>query len=80
VLQDHTVDCLQHRVQRSLLGAWLRFNATAGLPALITAIVGAIAGAHLLLLALDISQRHQVHAPPVETTPVERVEVASSAG
>ncbi len=39
----------------TLLGAWLGFHATAGLVALITAIVGATVGANLLLIALDIS-------------------------
>jgi hypothetical protein len=39
----------------ALIGAWLGFNSTAGLLALITAIVGAAVGANLILIALDIS-------------------------
>ena len=39
----------------ALVGAWLGFHATAGLLALVTAIVGAAAGANLILIALDIS-------------------------
>jgi pimeloyl-ACP methyl ester carboxylesterase len=39
----------------ALVGAWLGFNSTAGLLALITAIVGAAVGANLILIALDIS-------------------------
>ena len=42
-----------------LAGAWLGFNATDGLLALITAIVGATVGANLILLALDISWDRQ---------------------
>jgi hypothetical protein len=40
----------------ALAGAWLGFLATAGLLALITAIVGAAVGANLVLIALDISR------------------------
>jgi hypothetical protein len=39
----------------ALVGAWLGFNATAGLLALITTIVGAAVGGNLILLALDLS-------------------------
>ena len=39
----------------SLLGTWLGFNATAGLLALLTAIVGAAVTSNLSLLALDIT-------------------------
>jgi pimeloyl-ACP methyl ester carboxylesterase len=39
----------------ALVGAWAGFNAADGLLALITAIVGAAAGANLILIALDIS-------------------------
>jgi hypothetical protein len=38
----------------ALIGAWLGFNATTDLLALVTAIVGAAAGANLILLVLDI--------------------------
>jgi hypothetical protein len=39
----------------ALVGGWLGFNATEGLFALFTAIVGAVAGANATLLVLDIS-------------------------
>ena len=39
----------------ALVGAWLGFHATDRLLALITAIVGAAAGANLAVLALDIA-------------------------
>jgi pimeloyl-ACP methyl ester carboxylesterase len=43
----------------ALVGGWLGFNATEGLVALSTTIVGAIAGANLILLVLDIAwDRH----------------------
>jgi len=52
-----------HRVAAAagggLAGAWLGFQATDGLLSLITAIVGAIVGANLILLALDISWDRQ---------------------
>ena len=38
----------------ALLGGWLGFNATQGFAALATTIVGAVVGANLLLLALDL--------------------------
>lgn len=40
----------------ALIGAWLGFNATADLLALITSIIGAAAGANLILLVLDIAR------------------------
>jgi pimeloyl-ACP methyl ester carboxylesterase len=40
----------------ALVGAWLGFNATTDLLALITSIVGAAAGANLILLAYDIAR------------------------
>jgi hypothetical protein len=42
-----------------VVGTWLGFNATEGLVALLTTIVGAVAGANLLLLALDIAWDRQ---------------------
>ena len=39
----------------ALVGAWLGFNTTTGLLALITAIAGATVGANLLLITLDIA-------------------------
>jgi pimeloyl-ACP methyl ester carboxylesterase len=47
----------------ALVGAWLGFHASAGLFALITGIVGATAGANLILLALDIWRDRQVREP-----------------
>ncbi|HME04467.1 MAG TPA: hypothetical protein VKG38_15715, partial [Solirubrobacteraceae bacterium] len=40
----------------ALVGALLGFNATAGLMAVITTIVGAAAGANLGLIALDVAR------------------------
>jgi pimeloyl-ACP methyl ester carboxylesterase len=55
----------------ALVGAWLGFNVTEGLLALITTIVGASVGANLTLLALDIAWDRQVRdrfaAGPKET-------------
>jgi pimeloyl-ACP methyl ester carboxylesterase len=42
-------------VSGALVGAWLGFNATTGVLALVTTIVGAAAGSNLTLLALDIA-------------------------
>ena len=39
----------------ALVGAWLGFNATAGVLALITTVVGASVGGNLTVLALDIA-------------------------
>ena len=41
-------------ISGGLIGAWLGFNATSGLPAIATAIIGVAVGANLILLALDI--------------------------
>ena len=41
-----------------LAGAWLGFHATTGLLALVTAIAGAVAGANLALILLDMSRAH----------------------
>jgi pimeloyl-ACP methyl ester carboxylesterase len=43
----------------ALAGAWLGFNATQGLGALVTTIVGAAIGANLILIALDIGWAHR---------------------
>ena len=40
----------------ALAGGWLGFNATAGLLALVTTIVGAAIGANLILIVLDIAR------------------------
>jgi hypothetical protein len=39
----------------ALVGAWLGFNVLAGLLGLVTALLGAVAGGNLALLALDIA-------------------------
>jgi hypothetical protein len=55
----------------ALVGAWLGFNATEGLFALITAIGGAAAGGNLILIILDISEarsgRRLAPSMPVDT-------------
>jgi hypothetical protein len=43
-------------VAGALVGAWLGFNATEGLVALVTAIVGSAVGANLLVILLDIAE------------------------
>ena len=47
----------------ALLGAWLGFHATTGLLALITAIVGATAGANLTLILLDMARAKATARP-----------------
>jgi hypothetical protein len=54
----------------ALIGALLGFNATTDLLALVTAIVGATAGANLILLALDIA-REQAARDLATATPRE---------
>ena len=54
----------------ALVGAWLGFNATADLLALVTAIVGATAGANLLLIVRDVTWARSVRDRlPVATSP-----------
>ena len=53
----------------ALLGAWLGFNAMEGLAAVLTTILGAVAGSNLLLLALDIAWGRQSRVRVAETTP-----------
>jgi len=58
----------------AVLGGWLGFQSADDLVALLTTIVGAIAGANLLLLALDIVWDRQAHdrfaaADAVEAAP-----------
>ena len=54
----------------ALAGAWLGFNATADLLALVTAIVGATAGANLLLIVRDATSARSVRDRlPVATSP-----------
>jgi pimeloyl-ACP methyl ester carboxylesterase len=47
-------------VAAGVIGAWLGFHATADLLALVTAIVGAVTGANLALILLDISMARSV--------------------
>ena len=63
-------------VAGALVGAWVGFNATEGLLALPTAIVGGAVGANLLLIILDISRTRSagpwpphVHAGPQPEAP-----------
>ena len=53
--QDKAVG-LAAAVAGALVGAWLGFQATAGFVALITAILGAIAGGNLVLILLDMAR------------------------
>ena len=52
----------------ALVGAWLGFNATTGLLALVTTIVGAAAGANLTLIALDIARERSARDRSAATT------------
>jgi pimeloyl-ACP methyl ester carboxylesterase len=56
----------------ALVGAWLGFNATDGLVALVTTVVGATVGANLILIILDISrarsERRLAESFPVDST------------
>ena len=67
----------------ALVGAWLGFTSTTGLPALITTIIGAAVGANLALLYLDIarerSRRKAVPAEPPPPAPSTRELVATEA-
>ena len=45
----------------ALVGAWLGFHATAGLLALAPAILGAVAGANLILILLDMARARSTH-------------------
>jgi pimeloyl-ACP methyl ester carboxylesterase len=55
----------------ALAGAWLGFNATADLLALVTAIAGAVAGANLTLILLDMSRARSVpdRSPAATSSP-----------
>ena len=60
-------------VAGAIVGAWLGFHATEGILALITTIVGAAAGANLILLVFDITQdrsdRLRHHTGSIESQP-----------
>jgi hypothetical protein len=53
----------------ALAGAWLGFHATTGLPALITTIVGATAGANLWLIVLGITWERSIRSRFAPATP-----------
>jgi pimeloyl-ACP methyl ester carboxylesterase len=65
----------------AVVGAWLGFNVTSaaiGVLAPVLAIVGAAAGANLIVLALDVAWDRQVHDRFVETTVKETLEARPS--
>jgi pimeloyl-ACP methyl ester carboxylesterase len=64
----------------ALVGAWLGFNATEDLVALVTAIVGAAVGANLTLVLLSIAWDRQVRDRFAATTPKETLEARPSTG
>ncbi len=64
----------------ALVGAWLGFNATEGLFALITSIVGAAVGGNLTLLALDVAWDRQAHDRFAATNAKETLEARPSTG
>ncbi len=64
----------------ALVGAWLGFNATADLLALVTAIVGASVGANLALILLDIAWDRQVRDRFAATNAKETLEARPSTG
>lgn len=64
----------------ALVGAWLGFNATEGLLALITTIFGATLGGNLIVLALDITWDRQERDRFPETTANETLEARPSTG
>jgi hypothetical protein len=63
-----------------LLGAWLGFLAASGLLAVVTTIVGAAAGANLVLLLLDISWSRHVRDRSLEPIAREPLEAHPSVG
>jgi hypothetical protein len=67
-------------VAAGLVGAWLGFHATAGLLALVTAIVGASVGANLALIFLDVAWDRQVRDRFVETEAKGTMEARPSTG
>ena len=60
-----------------LAGAWLGLHAAGGLLALVTAIAGAVAGANLTLILLDMSRARSLSrpAPSGMTTPLQEAEL-----
>jgi pimeloyl-ACP methyl ester carboxylesterase len=53
----------------ALVGAWLGFNATGDLLALLTAIVGAVAGANLTLIVLGMTLERSIRRRVASATP-----------
>jgi hypothetical protein len=64
----------------SLVGAWLGFNTTEGLLALITTILGTAVGGNLMLLFLDVIWEREVRERHVETNAKEKLEARPSTG
>src|SRR6266487_92818 len=64
----------------ALVGAWLGFNATEGLLALVTTILRAVVGANLTLLALDIAWDRQVRDRSAASNAKETLEARPSTG
>jgi len=69
----------------ALLGAWLGFHAGTDLLALVTAILGAIAGTNLALVVLDIVRERRAVEPAYKAAPgggpvSAGISVGSSAG
>jgi hypothetical protein len=65
----------------ALVGGWLGFNATAGLFAVLTTILGAVAGGNLTVLALDIAWDRSARdrlAHPAAPAPFSSTEVGVS--
>ena len=57
----------------ALVGAWLGFHATAGPSAVFTAIAGAVAGANLTLILLDMARDRSAGDGPVTRTTVDEL-------
>jgi pimeloyl-ACP methyl ester carboxylesterase len=64
----------------ALVGAWLGFNATEGLLAVLTTIAGAVVGGNLVLLALDIAWDRQARDRVAETDAKETLQAHPAAG
>jgi hypothetical protein len=64
----------------ALAGAWLGFQTSTGLVAIVTTIVGAAVGANLILLALDISLGRPVRDRSAGAIKKEALEVRPSTG
>lgn len=63
----------------ALLGGWFGFHATTGLFALLTSILGAVAGANLAVLVFDISWERALRGRPA-TAPVASQGALTGAG